>query len=86
MQETSLEAYEHVRHDESWTARVFELLKIRGGLTADEIVAICGVTHNTTSPRLTLLQRRGLIRDSGERRVTRAGYRAIVWEVVDAHL
>jgi hypothetical protein len=82
IRETSLAAYDSVRDIESWTTRVRDYIKKAGGATADEVAAHFNVGHNTTSPRITLLIKRGLVRDSGTRRLTRASREAVVWELV----
>lgn len=52
------------------------------GLTAEELAARLGLERTTIQPRTTELRRRGLIRDSAQRRPNRNGHRAIVWIAV----
>jgi hypothetical protein len=52
------------------------------GLTADEAAVNLGLTPFTARPRATELSKRGLIEDSGARRVNLSGRRAIVWRAV----
>jgi Fic family protein len=52
------------------------------GLTCDEIEQILDMKHQTVSARILELRRKGLIEDSGERRKTRSGRKAVVWRVV----
>lgn len=53
-----------------------------GGMTCDELEELLELTHQTCSARVRGLAKRGLISDSGARRPTRYGRRAIVWQVV----
>ena len=49
------------------------------GLTADELAARLGMDRWSIQPRTTELCRKGLIRDSGQRRPNCTGKKAIVW-------
>ena len=49
------------------------------GLTADELAARLGMDRWSIQPRTTELKRKGLIRDSGQRRPNATGKQAIVW-------
>lgn len=49
------------------------------GLTSQELADRTGIDFATIQPRTTELRRKGLIRDSGQRRLNRNGKRAIVW-------
>lgn len=49
------------------------------GLTCDTVEMMTALPHQTTSARLNQLAKRKLIRDSGLRRPTRSGRRAVVW-------
>lgn len=62
---------------------VFEVVARAGavGLTAQEIEETHGIPGNTVRPRLVALCRKGMVRDSGERRNTRSGRRAVVWKI-----
>lgn len=82
--ETSRAAAESVRESaQSVRRRVLELIRQRGGLTADEVAVLLGTMHNTTSPRVTELVLTGQLVDSGHRRRTRTGRQAVVWIEVD---
>lgn len=49
------------------------------GLTADELAERLGMDRWSIQPRTTELKRKGLIRDSGQRRPNSTGKMAIVW-------
>lgn len=49
------------------------------GLTADELAMRLGLDRWSIQPRTTELCRKGLIRDSGQRRPNCTGKKAIVW-------
>lgn len=51
------------------------------GLTADELAARLGMDRWSIQPRTSELSRKGLIRDSGNRRPNVTGKAAIVWVV-----
>lgn len=49
------------------------------GLTADELCDRLKLSRWTVQPRTSELRRKGLIRDSGQRRRNASGKQAIVW-------
>ena len=49
------------------------------GLTADELAARLEMDRSSVQPRTSELRRKGLIRDSGQRRANATGKKAIVW-------
>lgn len=49
------------------------------GLTADELAERLGLDRWSIQPRTSELRRKGLIRDSGQRRPNSTGKLAIVW-------
>jgi hypothetical protein len=51
------------------------------GVTADELAALLELDRYTIQPRTSELRRKGLIRDSGQRRPNCTGKLAIVWIV-----
>ena len=52
------------------------------GITAQDMARVTGYDHNTISPRLRPLANKGLIHDSGERRIPVGKSRAtIVWKI-----
>ncbi len=79
---TSQDAYQsvdvtHLR------GKVLAMLKRLQGATCDEAQTLLGLTHQSCSPCFTWLSKDGQIYDSGQRRVTRSGRKAIVWRVSD---
>ena len=51
----------------------------QNGLTADELAARLSMDRWSIQPRTSELRRKGLIRDSGQRRANATGKQAIVW-------
>ena len=49
------------------------------GMTCDEVEVETNMLHQTAGPRIKELRDRGLIEDSGKKRPTRSGAKAIVW-------
>lgn len=49
------------------------------GLTTDAVTRITHHRHQSVSARVYDLRKSGLIRDSGQRRFTTSGRKAIVW-------
>ena len=49
------------------------------GLTADELAARLGMDRWSIQPRTTELKRKGIVRDSGQRRPNATDKQAIVW-------
>jgi hypothetical protein len=49
------------------------------GMTCDDVESATGLRHQTASARVNELGRLGAIVDSGERRATASGRKAIVW-------
>lgn len=64
-------------------ARCLATLERSQGLTADEVAGRLGQSILSVRPRITELTRKGLVRDSGERRFNTSGKRAIVWAAVN---
>ena len=63
--------------------KVLAMLKRLQGATCDEAQTLLNMTHQSCSPCFTWLSKDGQIYDSGQRRVTRSGRKAIVWRVSD---
>lgn len=84
--DTSLEAAASVAKGgraATYRARVLECIRQRPR-TDEEIGDALAMGQNTVRPRRRELQLDGVVRDSGERRKTSTGRKAIVWEAVDA--
>lgn len=66
-----------------WQRLSLEAIQVSGsrGLTADELAETLGCDRYTAQPRTSELKRKGLIVDSGLRRMNATGKRAIVWVV-----
>jgi len=52
------------------------------GATCDDVEYYTGLSHQTASARIVELRKLNLIKDSGNRRKTRSGRRAVVWQAV----
>jgi hypothetical protein len=75
-------AYEQTKSShEAVRQEVYDFIVSRGdkGASADEVSAALGCDKDRTSPRLTELSQMHAIRDSGQRRKTRAGCLAAVY-------
>lgn len=62
-------------------AQIFEQIRLREGATCDELEISLDLKHQTASARVHELMKEGKIVDSGERRPTSSGAKAIVWKV-----
>jgi predicted ArsR family transcriptional regulator len=63
-------------------AAVFGALKAHGPQTINEVADVLRLSLVTVSPRFAPLRDKGLIKDSGVRRLGEAGRSRIVWEIV----
>lgn len=63
-------------------AAVYGCLKAHGPCTSFEVADILRLSLVTVSPRLRPLADKGLVRDSGERRLGQSGRKQTVWEIV----
>ena len=78
--DTSEEAARSVRpHRERMADTVLAAISLRA-MTDEELVEMTGLSPSTVRPRRVELVEAGLVRDSGERRPTRSGRKAVVWE------
>jgi hypothetical protein len=83
--ETSRAAAAAIRPDAGRLRQlVLQAIVERGtiGATDEEIQNALGLPGNTQRPRRRELEQVGLIRDSGQRRPTSSGRRAIVWVAI----
>lgn len=77
---TSREAAESVKHRVAGLRRdVYWAIRAAHGATCDEIEGSLELSHQTASARVRELAQYGHIHDSGLRRKTRSGRKAIVW-------
>ena len=60
---------------------IVDTLTLYGPLTQEAIATAVSRPIQSINPRVNELARMGLIRDTGERRPTKSGKRAAVWEV-----
>lgn len=60
---------------------VLDALKLFGPCTIEEVTQHTGLSLVTVSPRFRPLVRKGMIADSGERRLNASGRKAIVWRL-----
>jgi hypothetical protein len=84
MQKTSLDAYKSVNHQSMMNKVMYEI-EANGASTCDELEIIMDGRHQSISATLTNARKQGLIVDTGERRPTRSGRQAIVWDLKINH-
>jgi predicted transcriptional regulator len=81
-QETSLAAAASIRPSAATLrSEINALIRKLGpkGMTCDEVEVLTGISHQSASARINELMKSDSIQDSGERRHTRSGRKAIVW-------
>lgn len=81
-QDTSIEAAESVEVSRDIDAgRIYREIVTAGdlGMTCDEVEVTFEMVHQTASARIYDLRKRDFLKDSGLRRPTRTGRKAIVW-------
>jgi hypothetical protein len=78
MASTSIEAHRQVDHSGD-EATILKLLETPG--TLDEVSELLDRPAHALSGRFTSLASKGLIEHSGERRLTRSGAKANVWQL-----
>lgn len=85
-QPTSADAFESVQEalGERRAVALSVIKSCEDGATLDEIVVITGFLIQSTCGLVRDLASSGLIIDSGQRRYTRAGHKAIVWKPAPA--
>src|SRR5262249_41213817 len=81
--DTSIAAFES--HDDETKARrhnrIYRYIAERGGATCWEVEQALGGLHQTISAAISNLSADGVLVDTGERRRTGSGRKAIVWGV-----
>lgn len=81
MQKTSLDAFDDVKPQRpSIRSQIVDQLAFNQ-MTGEELEHALGIPHKTVSGRLTELRDDGVIIDSGARRATASGNKAIVWRL-----
>src|SRR5258708_7528464 len=84
--ETSVEAAKSLLNGQATEMEQIVLSALRGnpeGLTTHEMSDLTGVQLVSISPRIKPLLRKGLIRDSFERRTGISGRKSIVWKLLN---
>ena len=85
MRETSVAAKKSI-DTKSIERKVYDYIKgCPWGTTCDGAEIVLGLSHQTCSARFTALSKRGEIVDSGERKPTRSGRKAIIWAIPKKH-
>ncbi len=83
--DTSIEAANAIRLKLGRLQRLAEVtIRAAGdyGLPADELAERLRMDRSSIQPRTTELRRKGIVRDSGQRRHNVTGKRAIVWVAI----
>ena len=80
IQQTSRDAYESVnRADDTLYDRVLNCIYDNGAMTCDEVEVEIGGRHQSVSSRIRKGVQDGYLVNSGAKRKTRTGRKAIVW-------
>ena len=89
IQQTSRDAYESVNRGNipirTQILDLFDLVQFNKSVpnwTCDELECVLDGKHQTVSASIRSLVKEGMLEDSGFRRQTRSGRRAICWQVV----
>src|SRR3990167_10637220 len=64
---------------------VMEAVRFHGPLTDEELCDVLNLQGNTLRPRRRELQLMAYVIDSGKRKPTRSGRKAVVWKLSDSH-
>lgn len=70
------------RKKNNYRERILNFIKDHCGSTCDQVEVGLELRHQTASCFIRFLTQDGFLRDSGERRITRTGRRAIVWKTL----
>ena len=80
-QETSIESRNKLEGKKSkYRQMIYDFISESGGSTCDEVEVGLDVRHQTASCFIRFLTQDGLLEATDERRMTRAGRKAIVWK------
>lgn len=69
------------RNKNNYRRRIFDYIEEKHGATCDEVESALDLRHQTASCFIRFLTQDEFLRESGDRRITRAGRKAIVWVV-----
>ena len=84
IQQTSKDAYESVnRADDTLYDKVLNCIYDNGSMTCDEVEVEIGGRHQSVSSRIRKGVQDGYLMNSGAKRKTRTGRKAIVWIIAD---
>lgn len=80
----SAKAIEKTKHRSKHREAIYRLIKARAetGATCDEVEESLQIRHQTASCFIRFLTQDGLLYGTTERRLTRAGRKAIVWMAI----
>ncbi len=81
--DTSVFSRDTMKNKNQYRQRIYDFIKEQGGATCDETEQALDIRHQTASCFIRFLTQDELLRDSGDRRLTRAGRKAIVWVAVE---
>ena len=70
------------KHKNKYRQQIYDFIKEHAGATCDEIETGLKMRHETTSGIIRFLVLDRLLKDSGEKRKTRTGRRAIIWRIL----
>ena len=84
VQETSIAALDSVDPEAKAKRerRILEYINTNGGATCWEVEIALGLLHQSASACITKLRKGGHLVDTGDRRLTNTGRKAIVWGAV----
>ena len=86
IQQTSRDAYESVnRADDTLYDKVLNCIYDNGSMTCDEVEVEIGGRHQSVSSRIRKGVQDGYLVNSGAKRKTRTGRKAIVWMVIPSN-
>lgn len=81
--DTSVFSRDSIKNKNEYRQRIYNFIKEKDGATCDETEVALDIRHQTASCFIRFLTQDNHLRDSGDRRLTRAGRKAIVWIIVE---